>query len=219
MKKAFVYIDGFNLYYRAVKNTPYKWLNLRHMCEVLFPEYQIDKIKYFTAPVSGKEDPGKNERQQRYWRALRTIGCDVILGKFLTHEKYMRLAEDLTQSVIIVKHQASMDLSHTVLVSKTEEKGSDVNLAAHLLIDGYTKSYEAAIILTNDSDLLMPVQHVRDVLNLETAVINPDPNSTGKALAKVATTVRQLRSGVLKTCQFPNVIHYSKGVIKKPEDW
>ena len=23
-----VYIDGFNLYYRALKGTPYKWLNL-----------------------------------------------------------------------------------------------------------------------------------------------------------------------------------------------
>ena len=56
MKKAFAYIDGFNLYYRAVKGTPYKWLNLRQMCEMLFPEYIVERIKYFTAPVSGKED-------------------------------------------------------------------------------------------------------------------------------------------------------------------
>jgi len=26
--KTNVYVDGFNLYYRALKRTPYKWLNL-----------------------------------------------------------------------------------------------------------------------------------------------------------------------------------------------
>lgn len=27
--KTFVYVDAFNLYYGAVKDTPYKWLDLR----------------------------------------------------------------------------------------------------------------------------------------------------------------------------------------------
>lgn len=32
--KANVYVDGFNLYYRALKRTPYKWLNLDQLCRL-----------------------------------------------------------------------------------------------------------------------------------------------------------------------------------------
>ncbi|MEW5869850.1 MAG: NYN domain-containing protein [Chloroflexota bacterium] len=204
MKRAYAYIDGFNLYYRAVKGTAYKWLNLRQMCEMLVPEYTLERIKYFTAPVSGKDEAGKPIRQQTYLRALRTIGCEVIRGKFLSRDVYMRLAEDKTQ---------------TVLVTKTEEKGSDVNLAAHLLIDGFDKHYEAAIVLSNDSDLTMPIRYVRDQLGFEIMVINPDRFVTSKSLTQAASSVRQLREGVLQACQFPEVVKYPKGVIKKPANW
>ncbi len=202
--RAFVYIDGFNLYYRAVKGTKYKWLNLRKMCEMLVPEYKIGHIKYFTAPVSGKGDTDKPVRQQTYFRALRTIGCEIIPGKFLSHDVPMRLAHNKRK---------------TVLVTKTEEKGSDVNLASHLLIDGFTKQYDAAIIVSNDSDLAMPIAYVRDSLGLETIVINPAPKSTSKALVKSASKVRQLRKGVLGACQFPNVVKHPKGTIRKPASW
>ncbi len=49
-----VYIDGFNLYYGAVKNTPYRWLNLSALCRHMLPNDQIQSIKYFTAKVSGR---------------------------------------------------------------------------------------------------------------------------------------------------------------------
>lgn len=51
--KTWAYIDGFNLYYGAVKDTPYRWLDLSRMCQLLLPGHQIAKIKYFTARVSG----------------------------------------------------------------------------------------------------------------------------------------------------------------------
>ena len=54
MPTANVYIDGFNLYYGAVKGTPYRWLDVRKMCELLLPDLQVERIKYFTARVSGR---------------------------------------------------------------------------------------------------------------------------------------------------------------------
>jgi hypothetical protein len=33
--RTIVYIDGFNLYYGAVKGTPYKWLDLKSVCQKL----------------------------------------------------------------------------------------------------------------------------------------------------------------------------------------
>ena len=52
-----IYIDGFNLYYGAVKDTPYKWLNLDALCRLLLAQHHtIDHIKYFTAQVSARPD-------------------------------------------------------------------------------------------------------------------------------------------------------------------
>ncbi|MDX1679999.1 MAG: hypothetical protein R3242_04635, partial [Akkermansiaceae bacterium] len=51
-RKTYLYIDGFNLYYGAVKNTPYKWLNPKALIEKLLPQNEIIGIKYCTAAVA-----------------------------------------------------------------------------------------------------------------------------------------------------------------------
>ena len=64
-----VYVDGFNLYYGAVRRTPYKWLNLRRLCELLLPQNDVTAIRYFTALVTGPpNDPTKPQRQQTFIR-------------------------------------------------------------------------------------------------------------------------------------------------------
>ena len=47
-----VYIGGFNLYYGALKGTPYKWLDLDALCRRLLPKHELGRIRYFTAPSS-----------------------------------------------------------------------------------------------------------------------------------------------------------------------
>jgi len=51
-------------------------------------------------------------------------------------------------------------------VDKTEEKGSEVNLASHLLRDAFSKKFEVAVLITNDSDLAEPVRIVARELGL-----------------------------------------------------
>ena len=47
-----IYVDGFNLYYRALKGTRWKWLDLPALFEqVLKPHHDILAVKYFTAKV------------------------------------------------------------------------------------------------------------------------------------------------------------------------
>jgi len=45
-------------------------------------------------------------------------------------------------------------------VADTEEKGSDVNVATHLLLDALAQppAMDAAIVISNDSDLELPVR-------------------------------------------------------------
>ena len=79
-----VYVDGFNLYYGAVRGTPYKWLDIAAVCERLFPRDEIVRIRYFTARIKGREgDAGAPQRQETYLRALRTIrACRFMRATF-----------------------------------------------------------------------------------------------------------------------------------------
>ena len=59
-----IYVDGFNLYYGCLQDTPYKWLDLKALFErILGPRNEITCIKYFTAKV--KHHYGKPERLKR----------------------------------------------------------------------------------------------------------------------------------------------------------
>ena len=124
----YVYVDGFNLYYGAVKGTSDKWLNIQVLCQHLLPKNNIQKIKYFTALVASRRgDPDHPNRQQIYLRALRTIpDLEIIYGHFLEHEVRMPLVSSLSGKIRYAR------------VMKTEEKGSDVNIAAHLVNDLWT---------------------------------------------------------------------------------
>lgn len=207
--KTWVYIDGFNLYYGAVKNTPYKWLDLHRMGALLLPGHQITKIKYFSARVTARvDDPYKPTRQQIYLRALKTLpNLEIILGKFLTHDVMMPLSQPAPGGPRLVK------------VIKTEEKGSDVNIAAHLINDGYKKEYETAVIVTNDSDLSEPIRIVDLELGLPVGILNPHKQPTSKVLAQHASFVKQIRQGVLAASQFPEKLADAHGVFHKPVSW
>ncbi|MEW6127853.1 MAG: NYN domain-containing protein [Acidobacteriota bacterium] len=128
--KTNIYVDGFNLYYGALKNTPYKWLDIHSLCRLMLPKHSIHKIKYFTAQVNARpHDPDQPVRQQTYLRALKTIpNLEIILGHFLSSEVMMLVAGCPPHAPQYIK------------VVKTEEKGSDVNIATHLLNDGYKMS-------------------------------------------------------------------------------
>ena len=80
-----LYIDGFNLYYRALKDTRFKWLDVKRLAEqVLATHNQITSVKYFTARVSGHRNPSSPRDQQAYLDALSTIPeVEIIYGRFL----------------------------------------------------------------------------------------------------------------------------------------
>ena len=79
-----LYVDGFNLYYRALKDTAFRWLDLRRLAETLPPEDNIHRICYFTARLDVRpSNPGQAQRQLIYLRALATLeGFDIYYGVF-----------------------------------------------------------------------------------------------------------------------------------------
>ncbi len=206
-----IYIDGFNLYYSAVKGTPYKWLDLKAVfVRLLQAHHQITTLKYFTAPVSGKRDPQQPVRQQTYWRALEAAIPELTIyqGSFLTHPVTWPLEKPIAGQKYA-----------TVL--KTEEKGSDVNLAVHMLNDAWLDAFDCALIVSNDSDLaesmrLIRVHHPQKKLGL----VFPRDKGKGhpsRELVTHADFVKHLGQGLLASCQLPNPIPGT--TIRKPPGW
>ena len=106
----------------------------------------------------------------------------------------------------------------TVEVLNTEEKGSDVNLATYLLIDGFEDDYEMAVVISNDSDLKLPIEMTRTRLGKQVGVIDPS-RRTSFELRKAASWYRPLRRGPLSASLFPDTLSDAQGNFTKPADW
>jgi uncharacterized LabA/DUF88 family protein len=202
--KTNVYIDGFNLYYGCVRHTPYRWLDLSALCGALLPKNTIHRIRYFTALVTPRpNDPQQRTRQEVYIRALRTIpNLTIHLGNFLASKTWMMRADGLGK----------------IQVLKSEEKGSDVNIASHLLIDCYGSDCDVAVIVSNDSDLAFPIDHVKRNLGKTVGILNPHKHPS-RDLFQLASFYKPIRAGVLAACQFPATMQDASGRFHKPASW
>lgn len=205
--KTVIYVDGFNLYYRNLKRTPYKWLDLDELCRLLLPKATVHQINYYTARVAARpHDPDQPTRQNTYLRALKTIRhLSIIEGTFLSKPVTLPLETDPTKFATVLK---------------TEEKGSDVNLAAHLVHDGHRGAFEQAVVITNDSDLAEPIRIVRDELKLPIGILYPS-KYLNPQLQRVVTPhfTKPIREGVLKASQFSASLTDSHGTFHKPPTW
>jgi hypothetical protein len=203
-----VYVDGFNVYYGCLRGTLYKWLDLDALCRRLLPQDSVHRIRYFTALVTAR--PGNLQAPQRqltYLRALETIPhMSIHLGHFLSHPVRMPLAHPRRGG------------AQTVEVIKTEEKGSDVNLATYLLLDAFHKDCETAVVITNDSDLKEPITLVQRELGIPVGVVNPHPVAF-RSRALSPAFFKQLRASTLPACQLPPVLTDAQGSFHKPASW
>ena len=208
-----VYIDGFNLYFRGLRNTGYKWLNLRALAEALLPSDEINWLHYFTAKISPRpDDPSQVHRQKIYLDAIGT------LPKLKIHYGVFRVRE---KSGVLMK-PAPTRPGEIGKIEAPEEKRTDVNLATQLLIDAFTGDFEQALIITNDSDQVTPIRYVRDKLMLRVVVASPDRRRRAhRDLQKAASRVITIRAHHLSRSQFPQAVAVPGGLsaIRKPPEW
>jgi len=234
-KNAIVYVDGFNLYYGILKRSKNKWLDLEKLCKFYYPKYNIIKINYFTALV--KERKGDKESpisQQIYLRALHTLPVfNKVLGSFQEYivrrplvskdEKGIRQKVRVSISKFFDKKMLladddKYDKPQYALIKKTEEKGSDVNLAVNLVNDAHNNKFDVAIIISNDSDLAGALRIVKNELGKTVEILNPYPK-TNKKLQKASSTVKRIFPKVLSGLQFPDKLLDKVGEFHKPKSW
>ncbi len=210
MKKTIVYVDGFNLYY-ALKKANAKWLDLSMLCDRLLTDNDIVAIKYFTARVKSRiGDLDIHIRQNAYLQALQTNPkIEIIYGHFLTNNVWMVKVDD---------EGLSRETLEKVQVIKTEEKGSDVNIATHLLVDGFQDKYDVAAVISNDSDLKLPINMVKTVLGKTVGVICPHEKPS-KELIRSASFFKTIKTQTYFECQLPNTIGLDGRKVHKPKAW
>jgi uncharacterized LabA/DUF88 family protein len=208
------YIDGFNLYLGCLKDTSYKWLNLVEFCRRSFPppKNQLHRVRYFTAPLKPyPSDPSQPIRQATYLRALETLPeVSIHYGHFKKSRPWAKLVTPLS------------DGTTTVQIERSQEKGSDVNLATHLLLDAFQNDYDAAVVVTNDPDQREPIHAVGKQLGKNVLVLFPiRPGRFGNTdLKKAADRTEVVNLALLAACQLPPIVTTAKGrQIRKPASW
>ena len=99
---------------------------------------------------------------------------------------------------------------------KIEEKGTDVNLATHLLLDAFDSAYDCAVIISNDSDFELPIQKVIEKFKKQIVLLIPgsyiskelksvieqsDSSSANKSFYKY------IKESDLRHSQFPDAVN------------
>jgi len=155
----------------------------------------IDRVVYCTARVDAVTNPSAHRDQDVYLKAL--VACAAVdhieYGRYVARIKQGLLAVEDAQTrrprvvtsawpVLVKDHSGTPVRDARFLASylHLEEKGSDVNVASHLLLDVLSGAVDAAVVISNDSDLAFPIAEAR--LRVPVGLVNPRETGTAGAL-------------------------------------
>jgi hypothetical protein len=199
-------VDGFNLYYGGRKAcgrgvAGWRWLDIRGLAgslvsgqASLWRGATVERIVYCTARIDAATNPSGAGDQEVYLRALLATGSvdHIEFGNYIAKVIKRPLATESRRRQpilvepawpVVVQHNGMPmpDARFLASVATWEEKGSDVNVASHLLVDVLDGTIDAAVVISNDSDLRFPVQEVRRRMPLGT--VNPGGGYTAGGLS------------------------------------
>ncbi|MCW5589075.1 MAG: NYN domain-containing protein [Legionellales bacterium] len=211
-KRTIVYVDGFNLYYGSLRKTDYKWLDLKRLFTLLLGEtHAIQEIKYFTAKISPRDKTDKSpDRQKLYLLAISKYiqELKIYYGHYLTSKIMAKVCEPTST------------IPKFIQVFKTEEKGSDVNLALHILNDAWLNKYDCAVLVSNDGDIAEALRFVKEEHQKMIGLIVPGNDKYRKAavvLSKYADFTLRISKKSLTESQLPEKIPGTN--LYKPIAW
>lgn len=240
-----VYIDGYNLYYggrgicgRGVAG--WRWLDLRQLATTVISAQSnwqgatVTRVVYCTARIKGASNVQSQQDQDVYLRALLAASSVEVIeyGTYVTRTTTAPLATagpggrpqiSTAAWPVMIRDATGSDVpnaSFMASVARREEKGSDVNVAAHLLLDVLNRTVDAAVIISNDSDLRLPIQLTR--AHLPVGLINPTRGYPAGALNGSPTTGvgghwwYQLKAADFTRSQLPPAIGPK---IRRPAGW
>ncbi|MDV3481999.1 NYN domain-containing protein [Sphingobium yanoikuyae] len=223
-----VYIDGFNQYYGLLEGTPHKWLDLERFCDQSLPETTF--AKSIISPrrwTRGRTIPISPCASKPISTRSRPNPCvEVHLGTFMSSVISQVVVD--TDPVTgryrrsggkpVLKINPVAGTSEKMWTYKSEEKGSDVNLAAHLLRDAYRGACACGVVISNDSDLLAPIRMAKADCGLTIGLVPPRPKGSVE-LKRLADFKVEPRVHRLASLQLPDPVAAGGLAIHKPAGW
>jgi uncharacterized LabA/DUF88 family protein len=202
MERLIAYIDGYNLYY-SLRSKGWKrfyWLNIQSLAEqFLKPDQTLMMTKYFTTIVKQPED--KRRRQAVFIDALKTLpNFQIYYGQFLSETIVCRRC------------------GHTY--TTYHEKMTDVNISVELMADASSNNFDAALLISADSDLAGVAATVRNLFRPKRVIAVFPPGRTSFALKQASSGVLHIGHIELSKSIFPEQVAGSNGVIlHRPARW
>ena len=179
----------------------------------MLPSHEITLVRYFTSEVKpGVLDPAGLKRQRDYLRALKTLEPKLTMhfGKMRSDpRRYPLVPQTLDEfgKLVLVK------------VRKTEEKGTDVSLAAHMILDAAKKRADIYVLMSSDSDYEPPLLILRDELQCKFALLSPIEKPSTSLMKTQPLFTKIVRRSFLENSQFPDRLNDADGEFVKPDTW
>ena len=201
MNRVAIFIDGFNLYH-ALNDVPayhkYKWLNLEKFSKCFISSKDsITDIFYFTSYITW--NPEKLAKHQIYVKALQLVGVKPIFGAFRMKDSTCRICH---------KHYQI-----------PEEKQTDVNIAITLFQTATTDTWDTAIIISGDSDLIPAIKAIKKTFPTKQIGVVIPISRRAEELKQITDFHKKVKQKHLQTCQFEDVITIDDTVLRRPPSW
>jgi uncharacterized LabA/DUF88 family protein len=110
---------------------------------------EIVVIKYFTSRVSN--NPDKQKRQSVYLEALETVNVKIYYGHYQRDTIECKICGNVWPSY--------------------NEKMTDVNIATQMIVDAYKENYDAAMLISGDSDLVPPIRAIHEIFKNKRVIV------------------------------------------------
>ncbi len=156
-----------------------------------------------------------------YFRAISTLQkIEIIYGKF--KKRHIKIRKNYVEKLSVLKgdseklqHIKSILGENIVQFPTHEEKETDVNIATHIIYDCCKENISSIVLLSNDTDLKLPIWFARQKLKKRVIMITPVEMKTHQDLLKISNKTLSLTESHLKNSQFPDVVNG----IDKPRSW
>jgi len=201
--RVMVYVDGFNLYFglKSKGFRRYYWLDVERLAQnLLRPGQQLAGVKYFTADLRGGNE--KHRRQQIFLDALltHTSKLEIIRGHYLIKERQCRHCGQIAQI--------------------PEEKKTDVNIATQMMADAFLDRFDVALIVSGDSDLVPPIEMIREHQPRKRIIVAFPPGRKSSDLQRVAHGSFWINEKKLRISLLPDPIVKPNGhQLHRPSQW
>jgi uncharacterized LabA/DUF88 family protein len=200
--RAKVYVDGFNLYFglRARRWKRYYWLDVERLARCfLRPNQELVGVDYFTADISGP--PEKHQRQQTYLDPLAThTGVTIVRGRYLLKERQCR--------------------SCGAVIQVPEEKRTDAAIASRMVADAIRGAVDTCFLVSGDSDLVAPVEVIREHCPAVRIVAAFPPARSSEGLKAVVAGWFHVNEKMLRVSQLPDEVTKANGTpLVRPVEW